>query len=146
MKLNWGYTIVTFYILFVLGILFMVVQANDQKIDLVTKYYYEEELKYQDRIEELSRAKQLSEAVKFKFESDKIFVVLPKEFSGKKVIGSIHLYYPADEKKDRNFNFSEEGNQFSHQLHVDSKGMHIVKLRWVSNNTSYYTEENIFIH
>ena len=49
MKLNWGYKIAIFYILFVVGIVFLVFKASNQKVDLVTADYYGEEVRYQGR-------------------------------------------------------------------------------------------------
>ena len=45
--MNWGYKILTVYIIFIAGILFLVFKSSNQNQDLVTKDYYEQELKYQ---------------------------------------------------------------------------------------------------
>lgn len=124
----------------------MVVRANDQKIDLVSNNYYEEELKYQDRIEEMTRVKNLSEPVKVNVEGSQLFIIFPKEFNGTKINGNVHVYYPADEKKDISFAFNTENNLITHELKAGNKGMYVIKLSWMSHNTSYYTEQNIFIN
>lgn len=146
MKFNWGYKIATFYILFVAGILYLVVKANHQKIDLVSDNYYEEELKYQERIEEMTRVQKLSESVKVNIEGSHLAIKFPKDFKGNKINGNVQVYYPADEKKDMSFTFETENNLISHELNASNKGMHVIKLRWMAQNTSYYTEQNIFIH
>jgi len=62
MKISWGYKIVIGYLAFVLGILFLVYKANQQKFDLVTEDYYGEELKYQNIIDQKSNVTELSTA------------------------------------------------------------------------------------
>ena len=45
MKLSWGYKIMFVYTAFVAGIGFLAFKANNEKFDLVTKDYYDQELK-----------------------------------------------------------------------------------------------------
>jgi hypothetical protein len=46
---NWGKGIVLVYSLFVLGILFLVYQSKQQKLDLVYDDYYAQELMFQNQ-------------------------------------------------------------------------------------------------
>ena len=63
MKLSWGYKITLVYIAFVAGMGFLVFKASSQKFDLVTKDYYEQELKYQQVIDQAANSSRLSEPV-----------------------------------------------------------------------------------
>ena len=67
--MNWGYKILTVYIIFIAGILLLVFKSSTQNQDLVTKDYYEQELKYQQVIDATERANALSSEVKFQGES-----------------------------------------------------------------------------
>ena len=53
--MNWGYKILLVYLIFILGILFMVFKSSTQKTDLVTTDYYAKELKYQEKIDEMKQ-------------------------------------------------------------------------------------------
>ena len=59
MKFNWGYKITVFYLVFIAGIMYLVIQSSRQKMDLVTTDYYAQELKYQDKIDQSKRAGEL---------------------------------------------------------------------------------------
>jgi hypothetical protein len=56
MKLSWGYKIMFVYIAFVAGMGFLVFKASSQKFDLVTKDYYDQELKYQQVIDQAANS------------------------------------------------------------------------------------------
>ena len=58
--MSWGYKILGVYLVFVTGIVFLVIKSSNQKVDLVTKDYYEQELMYQDKINETARASKLT--------------------------------------------------------------------------------------
>jgi hypothetical protein len=47
---NWGVGIALVYVVFVVGMLTMVFMSKNQKIDLVTENYYQQELLFQDEI------------------------------------------------------------------------------------------------
>ena len=51
------------YIAFVAGMGFLVLKASSQKFDLVTKDYYDQELKYQQVIDQAANSSRLSAPV-----------------------------------------------------------------------------------
>ena len=53
---NWGKGIVLVYACFVVGMLYLVFQSKQQKIDLVVDDYYQQELKFQQQIDASNRA------------------------------------------------------------------------------------------
>jgi hypothetical protein len=55
-KWNWGMGIAVVYIVFVVGMLSMVFLSKNQKIDLVTENYYQQELEFQEEIDAKQRA------------------------------------------------------------------------------------------
>ena len=63
MKLNWGYKILIVYLMFAAGMLTMVYLTTQENRDLVSDNYYEEELAYQEIIDQSSRTAKLSAAV-----------------------------------------------------------------------------------
>lgn len=58
---NWGKGIVLVYSLFVLGILYLVYQSKQQKLDLVYDDYYAQELMFQNQIDATQRVEDAGE-------------------------------------------------------------------------------------
>jgi hypothetical protein len=142
--MNWGYKILIVYLVFVAGILFLVFKASRESFDLVEKDYYEAELKYQDRIDENQRTGNLSEPVKVLVQDSRLLITFPKDFNGQTLEGEVHLYFPADAKKDLKQGFTAQQST-AVTIPAGNKGMHRLKLNWKANNQSYYYEETIFL-
>ena len=80
------------YAAFVAGIVFMVFKSSTQNTDLVTTDYYEKELKYQDKIDEIARTAALKAPVEYRLENNTLTIIFPKDFTGKKLVGEAVLY------------------------------------------------------
>lgn len=144
MKLNWGIGITVVYIMFIGGIMFMVMLSGRQKIDLVTEDYYEQEIKYQERIDQAGRSAALSEKVLVALKGNSLEIRFPSEFAGKSISGKALLYYPADIKKDFTSAISTTDNRFTLEIPEHGSGLHILKLSWESGGITYYNEEQVF--
>lgn len=145
MKFNWGYKITAVYLIFVVGILYLVVQASRQEVDLVTPDYYAQELRYQEKIDQSRRASSLSEPVRYTLEPGALTIRFPKDFEGKEITGDVLLYYPADSKKDILSPIRTEANVMTLPIPDKRSGMHILQVSWQSGGQTYYHEENLFI-
>lgn len=97
--MNWGYKILSFYALFVFGILFMVFKSSSQNTDLVTTDYYAKELKYQDKIDEQNRVSALTTPINYKLSNDSLIITFPNDFVGKLLTGNVVLYCVSNEKR-----------------------------------------------
>ena len=144
MKVSWGYKIVWAYLLFVAGIVFLVVKASNEKFDLVTKDYYEEELKYQQVIDQAANAAKLSAPVSIEKSSDNLTIIFPAEMTGKMKTIDFYLYCPADAKKDFRKTREITDARFSQALPEGLSGMYELKLSWSADNVKYYHEQKIF--
>jgi hypothetical protein len=145
MKFNWGYKIAAVYITFVVGMMYLVIRSSQQEVDLVTPDYYAQELKYQDRIDELNRAAALSTSVQCSIEQDVITVAFPPEFSEKKITGQVLVYCAADKGNDINSNISVNNGQAKINVPEKNSGMHEVQVSWESEGVKYYSAKTIFI-
>ena len=144
MKFSWGHKIAFVYIVFVLGIAFLVYKASSQKFDFVTKDYYGEELKYQQVIDEAANANKLSAPVKVDKNKGSLTVHFPNEMKGKKKLVDFYLYYPADAKKDFRLSLDVNDDQFTQALPQPISGQYELKLTWSAGNVKYYNEQKIF--
>ena len=89
MKISWGYKIAGVYLLFVAGILFLVFKANNENYDLVTENYYEEELKFQNVIDQKDRSYSLSALPEINFENGELIIQFPQELAGERSLRKI---------------------------------------------------------
>jgi hypothetical protein len=145
MKFNWGYKITVVYLVFVAGIMYLVVQASKQDVDLVTQDYYGEEIRYQERIDQRARAEALSEPIRYEMADQAIHIRFPREFAGKEITGEVLLYYPADSKRDVRTTIRTISNDMTLRIPDARSGMHILQVKWEADRQSYYFEENLFI-
>ncbi|MEO8110576.1 MAG: FixH family protein [Ginsengibacter sp.] len=143
--MNWGYKILVVYVVFVAGILFLVVKSSSQKMDLVTTDYYNKELKYQEKIDAMNRVGQLSAELKYEIVNDKLSIVFPNDFAGKKIEGEVALYCPSDEDKDIRHNFSIEDAPVIVSMNANTKGNYELQLTWQADGKSYYFEKKLLI-
>ena len=143
--MNWGTKILIVYVVFVVGIVFMVVKSSTQNTDLVTTDYYAKELKYQDKIDEIKRASALSAPVECSIKDNVLTIIFPKDFTGKKLAGQAVLYCPSNEKKDikKDFNILDEALQLA--IPVGGKGLYELHISWQDGGVTYYFEKKIFI-
>ena len=143
--MNWGTKILIVYVVFVVGIVFMVVKSSTQNTDLVTTDYYAKELKYQDKIDEIKRASALSAPVECSIKDNVLTIIFPKDFTGKKLAGQAVLYCPSNEKKDikKDFNILDEALQLA--IPVGGKGLYELHISWQDGGVTYYFEKKIII-
>ena len=143
--MNWGYKILFVYIAFVAAMLFLVFKASFQKDDLVTEDYYAQELKYQQKIDQMERTNALSAQLQYVYSNGSLKINFPKDFNGKALTGNIVLYCPSDEKKDIRQDFSIQNNTLSVPVPVNYKGAFELHINWQSGGQQYYYEKKIYI-
>ena len=143
--MNWGYKILVVYIVFIAGIVTLVYKSSVQNQDLVVNDYYDQELKYQDKIDAIVRTNNLRSPIECNIEKDDIVIHFPAEMNGLQVKASILLYSPVDEKRDIQKQFSTNNAVIRFPLKENNKGFHKLKITWAVNRTSYYSEQQIMI-
>ena len=143
--MNWGHKILIVYILFVAGIVTLVYKSSVQNQDLVVNDYYDQELKYQDKIDAIQRTNSLNSPLQCKVEKNYILINFPSEMGGSHITATILLYSPTDEKKDIQKQLSTSDAVILFPLSGNNKGFHKLKINWSVNKTSYYSEQQILI-
>ncbi len=143
--MNWGYKILFVYVAFIAGTLFLVFRASGEKDDLVTEDYYSQELKYQQKIDQMSRTGALSAPVKYELNAGQLLVSFPNDFSGKKIAGNILLYCPSDEGKDIKQDFNIQDAVLKIRIPPAHNGAYELHINWQADGLDYYFEKKIFI-
>lgn len=144
MHISWGYKILIVYLAFVAGILFLAFKANRENFDLVTDQYYEEELKYQQVIDQKQRVANLSEPPQITHTVNSVSVQLPQEFQKKSVTGEIYLYRPSDASKDLRKSFSTKEAAFTFLLGNNLSGLYEIKLSWEADGHTFFHEQKVY--
>lgn len=145
-QISWGTKIAMLYISFVLLIIFMVVLSMNQKIELVSKDYYAQELVYQNKIDEMNNANSLSKSVEIAITSEGLTLTFPEDFKSSKVNGTILFFRPSDASKDYKTTLDLNDNlQQGISKNNLSSGMYKMQLSWSSNDKNYFVEKVIVI-
>ncbi|RYZ21830.1 MAG: hypothetical protein EOO16_11475 [Chitinophagaceae bacterium] len=143
MQISWGYKIAAVYILFVIGIVALVLKANAQGVELVTANYYEQELKYQDVIDQRAAAAQLSALPHYTPTSSTLQIGLPAEFEGTAWTGNIYLYRASDVSLDVRKDVSVTGRNYALVLPRVAPGIYTVKFAWEAKGKKYFDEQTV---
>lgn len=143
--MNWGNKLVLVFVAFALFMGYMVYRALSTKYDLVSKDYYKDELRYQERIDGVKNAIAL-DSVTISQDASAIQIKLPKEHKGYAVKGEVLFYCITDDSKD-----------FKLPLQVDSSAIQVVmkkqlqkapyqvKLNWQVGKDAFYNEQKLIV-
>ncbi|NEM98912.1 FixH family protein [Pontibacter burrus] len=141
----WPYAIVFCMVCFMAYIAMFVYKAMNQDVDLVSKDYYEQEIKYQDQIERVRRTQALGDVMlNYRAEEKSILLQLPATYQGMNVTGTVTLFRPSDDKLDKQIPL-QLGRDQSQLLEVGDleSGLWKVRVKFSANNEDYYTEKTI---
>ena len=140
--MSWGKKIAIFYTVFAVSMLSAVIFASMQSFHLVSEDYYQDEIAYESRIQEIKNVQDLGGQVEVEkiSESEFSFHFPP---SAQAAIGVIQFYRPSDAELDQAFPIKlADGQQL---ISVDELvgGNWQVQIRWVMDGKAYYQELNV---
>ena len=144
--MNWGRSLILVFVLFAAFMAFLVFRASNTHFDLVSKDYYKDELRYQDKINGLQHAAMLSSPVQMQINNQMLNIDLPAEMKGKTIQGELWLYCKTDAGKDARIPIHVDSiTSFSIQLSGRPPGTYLAKLHWESLQVPYDFEQEITI-
>lgn len=143
--MNWGWKLATGSALFMAMIIYFVVQSFNNKTQLVSENYYEEELKFQEQIDAQKNASDLNDKLFVKQDGPQIIIDYPTFFSNNICEGMIHFYKPSNENHDKKIKFSQSGGQQIVSADKIMPGRYQVKFDLLANGKKYYYEKSIKI-
>jgi hypothetical protein len=142
-KINWGTKIAIGYIAFVGLIASLVIGTMKQRTDLVSSNYYEQELKYQDKIDAGKHQSELSAPISFIVEDTRVVLEFPRELNGKEITGTVQFYSPVQSNWDKTISIKASNNIFPVSRPVLHRTKYIVKVDWVTEGKNYYQESTL---
>ena len=145
--MNWGHKILILYSGFVIMTLVMVFMAYRHDVPLVSDDYYERELKYQDEIDMLTNAGELTSPIRVEYRAGSHLLVIhyPAENTGR-ITGKIEFMRPSDPKQDTRFQI-EVNDQHTQEISTSSmvKGLWNLKVYWENAGTKYLEQQDLIL-
>lgn len=144
MKWNWGTKIALSFVLFGAFILYMVFQAFQEDFDLVSETYYQDELVYQERIQEKANLLKSGAEIAISDTGSSILFEFPDSFTGAE--GKIYFYHPSRKIFDKTFpiTLGEENKQTIDRSNL-VKGRYKVRVNWEVGDQAYYQEKELYL-
>jgi hypothetical protein len=143
--MTWGNKLVLVFIGFAALMGTLVYNCMKQNFELVSKDYYNDELKYQDKIDGTNNANKLS-AVSFSQTAGEIKIKLPEELNGSVTSAEAWFYCATDSKNDRRIKLdvNDKGLMTVEKTKLASTN-YLVKLNWQVGDKKYYNEQSITV-
>ena len=144
----WPLGIIVTFVLFFAGTVGLIVMACSQKVDLVSADYYEQELKFQGRIDRVERTQRTTTqaAVAYDLATHSITISLPAGQAGHEVSGRIELYRPSAADLDRAVKLAPDANGVQR---LDAAGMvpglWKVRLSWTVEHQDYFLDQKVVV-
>lgn len=142
-KFNWGWGIAIFYSAFAMLILMMVYKSTQNKVELVTPDYYAQELKFQERINQIENAKKLQQPLKWEVSGKQITLSFP-EMASANAKAKILFYKPNNSAKDVQVECVADA--YGKCVVTSEKleaGVYQMQIEWQANDVAYYNEATI---
>ena len=118
----------------------MVIKSFEQDFHLVTEDYYQQELKYQDKIDQMANAKLIDYRPEFEGTDETVTVSFELE---PPPTGQIHFYRPENANLDRIFDI--ERNETIIPKSELARGRYLVQVSWEHEELKYYVEQEVII-
>jgi nitrogen fixation protein FixH len=122
--------------------------ACSQKVELVSADYYEQELKFQGRIDRVERTRNAATQGTIAYDPANhcITVSLPAEQAHREVWGGIELYRPSAAGMDRAVRLLPDANGVQR---LDATGMAPglwrVRVSWTAEKQNYYLDQKVVV-
>lgn len=144
--MNWGNRLFLVFIVFGLGMGYLVYRSMNTDYELVESDYYKQELRYQNVIDEHNQANALSAAVNVEQKDGTLLLQFPEEMKNQPLTGELYFYCAYDSKKDKRLSLKTDsmGQQAIASGEV-LPGTYTVKIKWKNGDKSYYSEKAVSV-
>lgn len=126
------------FVVFMLGLVYLCVKQTD--LHLVTDQYYQEELVYQSRIDQIQNARKLSQLPEITVQNSQARLVFPAEsIQG---TGKVKFYRPSDPAADFELPYTIQGPEVVLSLPPQmAKGLWTAEISWEKEGLAYYFDQ-----
>lgn len=141
--MNFGKWIVVAFIAFALYIAVLVAVCVRQDVNLVSKDYYRDELKYQQKLDQINNANHLSRLPSIAIENGQATISFGEDQHVQS--GKLKIERPSNEKLDRHFSLSPEQSTQEFRLGNWQHGLYRASVTWTMAGKEYYFEKQIIL-
>lgn len=142
----WPYALIAFFITLVSIIGGFVTWSLRQNMELVGADYYEQEMRYQQRINSVNRTRPLGDQVSIAYEGNAIRVTLPKEHAAERVTGTIQLYRPSNSMLDRQLKLVPDATGLQSIATKDLEpGLWKVRVAWKFQGEEFFRDTTVIV-
>jgi nitrogen fixation protein FixH len=143
--MNWGWKMGIVYVGFVGIMISFVMRARNEKIDLVSSDYYEQEIAFADKMEAVKNANSLEFKPSISVMGEELHVAYPSTWNSSSA-GKIRFYCPNDAKSDIEvaMQFSS-GNPQIIAGELLKPGPYEVYFEWTESGKKYFVQQKIKI-
>lgn len=143
--MNWGTKIAIFYSFFAVSMITAVIYASMQTLHLVSPSYYQEEIAFETRIQEIKNVQNLnSEISVVQNTQGELEIGFPKDLQI--IQGKIRFYRPSDANMDLIIPIDLTKNPQIVPISELAKGNWNLQLTWSDAEQDYYDERKVMLH
>ncbi len=145
-KFNWGHGIsiaLALFVLFIGSFVYKTLVVAKYDHTLISEEYYKEELNYQNEIDRLNNAANLSQNVVINKTNKGIELVFPNTFDYTKIIAHLNLQRISNKELDFVKDIELEGLMYIIPDEHLVRGMYSLKLNWEYEEIPYQLKEKI---
>ncbi|UTW61158.1 FixH family protein [bacterium SCSIO 12741] len=145
MKLNWGTGITIAIVAFMCFILYLVISISSVSTDLYAEDYYQQEIEYQNRIDQKKNSNPYQDQWKVKATAQEVSLEMPAAITSGDIQGKVQFYRADDASMDRLFDLKLNNQRQTFDRTAFSSGRYTVKVEWTHQEVPYFLEKDIYI-
>lgn len=143
--MSWGNKLIIVFIVFAALMATLVYKATQAKFELVSKDYYQDELRYQDKIDGAANAA-LEAPISIQVNDEIISIEFPDAQKNANITGEAWFYCSVDATKDKRFVLSVDSTGIQR---IERKGLqkgdYQIKISYEINQKKYYIAQQLHL-
>lgn len=143
--MSWGNKLIIVFMVFAALMATLVYKATQAKFELVSKDYYQDELRYQDKIDGAANAA-LEAPIYIQVNDEIISIEFPDAQKNANITGEAWFYCSVDATKDKRFVLSVDSTGIQR---IERKGLqkgdYQIKISYEINQKKYYVAQQLHL-
>ncbi len=143
--MSWGNKLIIVFMVFAALMATLVYKATQAKFELVSKDYYQDELRYQDKIDGAANAA-LEAPISIQVNDEIISIEFPDAQKNANITGEAWFYCSVDATKDKRFVLSVDSTGIQR---IERKGLqkgdYQIKISYEINQKKYYVAQQLHL-
>ena len=143
----WPAAIIAYFSIVLCGVVFLVMHALKNNVELVRTDYYEQEVKYQDQIDRIKRTEPFMSEINVAYLEQRLEVKLPLTHAASEDFsGVLWIYRPSNAGLDQKLELKNEQKESLFSLNLDLEpGFWRIKADWKAGGEEYFFEESLVV-